>query len=112
MMTNMTIKKLNDMKLTGMANAYEGQLDNTNAGSIPFEDRFGLLVDAEWSQRRSNQIARLIKNASLKHASAAIEDIEYKPHRNLDKPLLDKLSCCGYIQDSELPRSRDRGASV
>jgi len=101
MMNNMTIKKLNDMKLTGMANAYEGQLNNANAGSVSFEDRFGLLVDAEWSQRRSNQIIRLTKNAALKYPSAAVEDIDYKPHRSLDKNLIDKLSLCGYIQDKK-----------
>jgi DNA replication protein DnaC len=101
MMNNMTIKKLHGMKLSGMADAYESQLNNKNAGALSFEDRFGIIVDTQWNQRQSNHITRLIKNAALRCPMAAIEDIDYKPERNLDKTLMDKLSCCGYLQDNQ-----------
>ena len=55
-MTNQsTIDKLIEMRLTTMADAFRNQLDDTKFKDVPFEDRFGMLVDIEYSNRKNNR---------------------------------------------------------
>ncbi|MCR8997942.1 ATP-binding protein, partial [Brevibacillus laterosporus] len=67
--------------------------------SMSFEDRFSLLVDLEYSRRKSNSLNRLIKNASFSDSKACIEDIEYYKDRKLNKDLILKLASGVYIQN-------------
>ena len=63
-MTNQsTIDKLIEMRLTTMADAFRNQLDNPKFKEVPFEDRLGMLVDIEYSNRKNNRQKRLIRNA-------------------------------------------------
>lgn len=55
-MTNQsTIDKLIEMRLTTMADAFRNQLDDPKFKEVPFEDRFGMLVDIEYSNRKNNR---------------------------------------------------------
>ena len=52
-MTNQsTIDKLIEMRLTAMADAFRNQLNDPKFKDVPFEDRFGMLVDIEYSNRK------------------------------------------------------------
>ena len=65
-MTNQsTIDKLIEMRLTTMADAFRNQLDDPKFKEVPFEDRFGMLVDIEYSNRKNNRQKRLIRNAGF-----------------------------------------------
>ena len=77
MLIENTLSKLQEMKLTMMAKAFREQLTDTNISSLPFEDRFGLLVDQEWTSRKNNHLKRLIKQAKFSDTGACVEDIEY-----------------------------------
>ena len=85
MLIENTISKLQEMKMATMAKAFREQLTDTNITSLPFEDRFGLIVDQEWTSRKNNHLKRLIKQAKFSDAGACVEDIEYHADRNLDK---------------------------
>lgn len=53
-MTNQcTIDKLIEMRMTSMADAFRIQLDDTSMKEVSFEDRFGMLVDIESSNRKT-----------------------------------------------------------
>ena len=56
MLTNETISKLQDMRLSVMARQFKEQIDDPQFASMSFEDRFSILVDAEWSTRKSNHL--------------------------------------------------------
>ena len=64
-----------------------------------FEERLGLLVDAEWHNRQNNKLQRFIRNAHFSVPSATIEGIEYLEDRRLDKSEILRLSTCKYIDD-------------
>ena len=66
---------------------------------IPFEDRFGLLVDVEYSSRKNNRLKRLIQSAEFDQPEASILDIDYTSGRKLNKALLTRLASCEYIAD-------------
>jgi DNA replication protein DnaC len=100
MINESTIEKLIGMRLRGMADSFRLQMEDEHMKDLPFEDRFGLLVDTEWARRRSNKLTSLIKQADLKFSQAAIESIEYHPDRNLDKTKILQLATCRYIIDT------------
>ena len=66
---------------------------------IPFEDRFGMLVDIEYSNRKSNSLKRLIRNAGFDQPEAYIGDINYTSGRKLNRSLIERLATCEYITE-------------
>jgi DNA replication protein DnaC len=99
MVNEATMDKLREMQLDSMAEAFRAQESDPALASLSFADRFGLLVDTEWSARRSRKLTRLIRGAQLHFPGACVEDIEYHADRKLDQALIAKLSTCTYIQD-------------
>ena len=99
MLTENTVSKLQEMKLTAMARAFNEQLTDPAISDLSFEDRFGLLVDQEWTSRKNNHLKRLIKRAKFSEPGACIENIEYHSDRNLDKTQIARLASCNYITE-------------
>ncbi|NCA78073.1 MAG: AAA family ATPase, partial [Alphaproteobacteria bacterium] len=99
MLNSQTIEKLKDMKLNAMAKALAEQLKNPEIGSISFDDRFGMLVDEQWSSRRTNRIVNLIQKAKFKFPDACIENIDYAPDRKLDRELIASIADGRYIRE-------------
>lgn len=99
MMNQETLRKLTEMKMGAMADLYQQQCLNKDYQDMDFDDRFNLLVDHEYDRRKSNRLERLIKQATFDEPTAAIEDIEYHPDRNLDKKLILELATGNYIQN-------------
>ena len=60
-----TIDKLIEMRLTAMADAFRIQTDDPAMKEVPFEDRFGMLVDVEYSNRKNNRLKRLSLNSQM-----------------------------------------------
>lgn len=100
MLNDNTTSKLHEMHLRVMAQAFREQLKDNSFSTMSFEERFGLLVDVEWSTRKNNRLARLIKNAEYAFNDACIENIEYHSDRNLNKAQITRLSTCNYIADN------------
>ena len=100
MFTNETFAKLQEMHLGTMARQFKAQLDDPQYASMSFEDRFGLLVDAEWAARKSNHLLRLIRNAGFSIPGASVEDVEYLPDRNLNRDQILRLASCAYIREA------------
>ena len=66
MLTEDTMRKLHEMRLTVMARTLREQLQDPAYNDMPFEDRVSLLVDREWCARKNNQLTRLKKGGSLR----------------------------------------------
>jgi len=99
-MTNQsTIDKLIEMRLTAMADAFRIQLNDPKMKEVPFEDRFGILTDIEYSSRKNNRLRRLIRNAEFDQPDASIMDIDYTSGRRLNKDLIKRLATCEYITE-------------
>lgn len=93
-----TINKMRDMRLTAMAEAFSKQMMDSSLHSLAFEERLGLLVDAEWSSRKNNRLKKLIKSAGFDQTHACIADINYRPSRKLDQTQILRLADCTYIE--------------
>lgn len=93
-----TLEKLKVLKLYGMARGFEEQAALADYQNLTFDERFGLLVDREKSERENRQLKSRLKQAKLRH-QACMEDIDYQHPRGLDKSLLLSLSSCQWIRD-------------
>jgi len=98
MLNNETVTKLRDMRLSTMAKHFQLQLDGNLHGELSFEERLGLLVDAEWDSRRNNRLKELTRKADFAIPSASLEDVEYSPERRLDRAYILRLGTGGYIE--------------
>ena len=84
-MTNQsTIDKLIEMRLSSMADAFRIQMNDSTMKEVPFEDRFGMLVDVEYTNRKNNRLKRLIRQAELEQPDASIAAIDYQSGRKLE----------------------------
>jgi len=99
MLDNMTVQKLHEMKLSVMAAKFREQSSNTAAKELNFEERFGCIVDAEWTSRKNRRLTRLIRKAALEYPDACLEDVEYHSDRKLDQALIVRLGTCSYINE-------------
>jgi DNA replication protein DnaC len=99
MLDNNTMQKLHEMKLSVMAAAFKKQTEKQDTAGLGFEERFGLIVDAEWTARKNNRLTRLIRKADFAWPGACLENVDYRPDRELDKALIARLGTCAYVQD-------------
>ena len=98
MLNEQTIQKLYALRLSAMAQAFKEQLETPDASDgLSFQERFGLLVDRQWTSRENNRLQRYLKNARLK-TSACVEDIDYKTPRGIDKNLMLALCSCQWAR--------------
>ena len=97
MVNEATMNRLYEMKLSVMAASYRQQMEDIAVNKLSFDERFGLLVDTEWTSRKNNRLKRLIHRAGFPISGACIEDIEYRADRKLNREQIFQLSSCGYI---------------
>ena len=99
MLTETTVSKLREMRLSVIANALKDQLADPQFQSMAFEDWLGLLVDAEWNARKNNHLNKLIRQATFSDPGACLENVEYLPDRGLKQGELLRFGTCNYIQE-------------
>lgn len=90
MLNNPTVEILRKLRLQSLADAYLRQLQDPRMNELTFEERFGLLVDHQWTERQNRHVAKLLRIAKLK-VQANPEDIDYTAPRELDRALIRQL---------------------
>lgn len=101
MLKEPTIEKLRAMRLDGMAESWLTQQKDTDATKLAFDERFALLVDAEWMHRENKRLSRVLKEAKLKLGEACVEDIDYAARRELDKSVVRQLASCKWVHEHQ-----------
>jgi DNA replication protein DnaC len=101
MLKEPTIDKLRAMHLEGMAAGWLEQQKNADVAALSFDERFGMLVDAEWLHRENKRLQRALREAKLKLAQACVEDIDYPARRELDKAVVRQLATCRWVTEHQ-----------
>jgi DNA replication protein DnaC len=99
MLQEPTIDKLNELRLSIMAEAWQQQQRDAKIGALSFDERFAMLVDAEHQARDNRRLTRLLKDAQLRIPQACIEDVEASAARGIEKPLLRQLGSCSWVAE-------------
>ena len=97
MLIEQTLDKLYTMKLNAMADALKELIQQPHTQDLSFEERFGLIVDRQWTWKEDRRMKRLLQIAHLK-INACTEDIDFKTPRGLDKSVILHLAGCDWIK--------------
>jgi len=100
MLNEQTHQKLVALKLFGMAATLQEYLDKIDDAPLSFEERLGLMVDREWTEREQRRLTRRLQRARLRE-QACVEDIDYRHPRNLDRSVIQRLATCQWIERHE-----------
>lgn len=100
MLNQQTLEKLSWIHLPAMARESRRQSEDAACSDLTFEERFGMIVDAEWTARQNKVLANLLKRANLRQ-SACLEDIDYSPDRKLNRDLVRQLSTGSWIREGQ-----------
>ena len=96
MLNEQTLSTLNGLKLFGMAHGFSQRMSHPQAADLSHEEFFGLLVQDEKTYRENLRLKRLLHNAKLKQP-AALEDIDYRHPRGLNKQLVIELTTAQWL---------------
>ena len=98
MVNEETIEKLIAMRMRGLAKAFREEMQS-GTNDLTFEERFGFLVDREWTLRQEKKQQRRLKEAKLPQP-ACMEDLDLQTPRGLDRAFMRSLASCQWIRDN------------
>jgi len=99
MLTHPVLEKLETLRFYGMLKALQEQMQMPDIDKLTFEERFGLLVDREMTERENRRYKSRLSKANLKQ-QACLEDVDFGQKRGLDKALILQLAACKWIREA------------
>jgi len=100
MLTEQTVDRLRTLRLGAIADAYLAQQRDPAVAALSFDERLGMLVDAEQLAREHRALRRRLKEAKLRLSQACLEDLDYSG-RKLDRALIRQLATCRWITEHQ-----------
>ncbi len=97
MLTHPTLDQLHQLGLAGMARAFEELSASPRGAELDHAEWLGLLLDRELADRQDRRLKARLRYARLRH-QAAVEDVDYRTPRGLDRALFQKLATGGWIE--------------
>ena len=101
MLNEPTLEKLQAMRLHGLLQAWQEQQTQPDINQLGFDERLGLLVDAEWLSRENRRLTRVLQQAKLKLAQACVEGIDYPVKRQLDRAVVRQIATCRWVREHQ-----------
>jgi DNA replication protein DnaC len=101
MMLEVTLSKLNQLKLYGIAEALAEQSQSTIYAELAFEERMGLLIDREVTARDNRRLTNLLRGARLRYSNACTEEIDFRTPRGLAKDVIISLTQNGWVKGKQ-----------
>jgi DNA replication protein DnaC len=101
MLNEPTVEKLKALRLDAMCTAWLEQQKQPDVANLAFDDRFAMLVDAEWLHRENKRLARALKEAKLRLGQASVEGIDYPSRRELDRAVIRQLATCRWVDEHQ-----------
>lgn len=99
MLTHPTLDKLQILHFYGMLKALQEQMQMTDIDQLSFEERLGLLVDREMTERENRRYKNRLSKARLRQ-QACLEDVDLHQKRGLDKALIMQLATCQWVKEA------------
>jgi len=84
LLTHTALDGLHTLKLPGMARGLVEQREHPDYDALGFEERLGMLVDRELTERANRRLERMLKAAHLR-LSASVEGIDFSRQRGLER---------------------------
>ncbi len=81
-----------------MVRALESQMELKEARELSFDERLGMLLDAESLDRENHRTRARLRHAKLR-LDACMEDLKIKASRGLDRATSVSLASCDWVRD-------------
>jgi DNA replication protein DnaC len=85
------LEKMRKMKLYGIQRSFNHATESGSLASLTPDELVELLVENEWDDRRNRSLERSLRGARFRY-KATIEELDFRPERELDKNQLLKLA--------------------
>lgn len=94
-----TLDKMKQMRLSGMARAFEMTLQAEKNEVFTADEMISHLVEAEWDDRHNRRLDRTLNSAKFRYKATA-EQSSYEDNR-VDKNQVQRLLSCEFIKPRE-----------
>ncbi|CAN5264289.1 IS21-like element ISPsy14 family helper ATPase IstB [soil metagenome] len=98
MLTEPLIQQLQTLRLRGMAAALEQQLAAPDRARMSFDDRLGLMIQHELTERASQRLAQRLRWARLPQL-AVLEDLDTRTPRGIDAGVLAQVTDLAWLSE-------------
>jgi len=95
----LTIEHLYDLRLGAMAEAFSEEVTRSGDPELSFAERFGLLVERQWTAREEGRLARRLKAAQLR-MEASVEEVDFRSPRGLERGAFLELAELGFLRQA------------
>lgn len=99
-MNELTLLKMNQMKLYGMHGAFKTAIETGKTDHYTIDQFMAMLIESEWDDRNNRKTERMLKNARF-HYKASVEEIIYDENRNINRSSIIRMAECKYINKNE-----------
>jgi DNA replication protein DnaC len=100
MLDKATLNKLHELHLSGMAAAFVRQQEEKDIDTLSFDDRFAMLVEAEWLDKKNRRIGRLMREADFRFP-AAVENIDFQGKHGITKADIIRLAEGSWLRQKQ-----------
>lgn len=100
MINEETYRQLNELKLYKIAESFKEYLEQPQEDALTFEERLGIMVDREWTERQERRLKYRISRSKIRE-TACVEDIDYRHPRGLDRSVMQRLGTCQWAKRHE-----------
>jgi len=97
MLIEETLQKMLALKMPAMAEATRELMGSAPSNQLSFEDKLGIIIDREWTDRDSRRVTRRIREAKIS-TSASLESVECDATRGLDKSFIKHMATCNWAK--------------
>jgi DNA replication protein DnaC len=100
MLIEETLQKMLALRMPAMAQATRELLESAPSHQLSFEDKLGILIDREWTERDSRRVARRIREAKIS-ARVSLESVECDSARGLEKSFIKQMTTCTWAKSKQ-----------
>lgn len=93
-------KSLHKLKLPGMADCWTSLCETRRADKLSLRDGLQLMLQTEQDTRKTNRIARLLKEAAFPYP-ASLEELDYNTARGVDATTVAQLGTCEFVRNGQ-----------
>lgn len=94
-------EQLTQMNLSAMRGEYQRQEELPATADLGFDERFSMIVQAQFEKRKNNRIKRALKEAALREPSATLSELDFSEGRNLSRHQIAQLSGMSWVKEGK-----------
>ena len=100
-MNYQSCEQLTQMNLSAMRGEYQRQEELPATADLGFDERFSMIVQAQFDKRKNNRIKRALKEAALREPSATLSELDFSEGRNLSRHQIAQLSGMSWVKEGK-----------